>query len=148
MVWELVLWLFSILTSGYFIFSCVFALMLISDLTSDHVNPSDMASKTNFFWWPDITIFTFNSLLYLLTGHWIVFIIHLPLLAHYWYIYNQQTHLVDETTILQSETTKVFQKRALLRLGFAVLAFCLYLYMLITSAVADLQSNRRTGTVY
>jgi len=139
-MWDIILWILSILLAGYFIFSSVFVLIMAADLQADYINPIEMANKTNMMWWPDFVLFSLLSAAILLTGHWIVFLCHVPILAMNIYLYVLQQHLVNELQILQGDSLKRVQQKAAAKLGFAIISFFIYLFMLISTAIST--SNR------
>eukprot|EP01127_Copromyxa_protea_P018719 TRINITY_DN5951_c0_g1_i1.p1 TRINITY_DN5951_c0_g1~~TRINITY_DN5951_c0_g1_i1.p1 ORF type:complete len:154 (+),score=24.29 TRINITY_DN5951_c0_g1_i1:23-463(+) len=136
MYWVIFLWVISLMCSGYFIFSSVFVLVMNADLKSDYINPIEMASKVNTLWWPDFIIFSILSLLYFFSGYWVVLLLHIPILAMNIYGIVTKTHLVDPSTILQRNEASQHRNKTFAKLGFAIVSFFLYLYMLITEAIA------------
>eukprot|EP01126_Amoeba_proteus_P015965 TRINITY_DN1729_c0_g1_i5.p1 TRINITY_DN1729_c0_g1~~TRINITY_DN1729_c0_g1_i5.p1 ORF type:complete len:142 (+),score=12.74 TRINITY_DN1729_c0_g1_i5:130-555(+) len=136
-MWNIILWISSLVCAGYFIFSSVFALVMIADLKSDYVNPLEMAPKVNTFWWIDFILFSILSAAYFISGYWFVFLFHLPVFLLNTYCFLKKTHTVDPTTILQRDETTKHRNRALVKLGFSAVSFFLYLYMLITESISN-----------
>eukprot|EP01126_Amoeba_proteus_P058397 TRINITY_DN7529_c0_g1_i2.p1 TRINITY_DN7529_c0_g1~~TRINITY_DN7529_c0_g1_i2.p1 ORF type:complete len:146 (-),score=13.84 TRINITY_DN7529_c0_g1_i2:225-662(-) len=136
-MWNILLWILSIVSSGFFLFSAVFGLVMYSDLMENHVSPLQMASKVNTFWKIDFFYFSFLCTTFLLCGYWVVFLFHSPMILMNFYYMFRKTHLVDPTTILQRNEAQKFRNRSIVKLVFSLLSFFVYLYMLITEAIAS-----------
>lgn len=54
-------------------------LMCLSDLEFDYINPFDSSSRINSFIIPEFVIHGILSCVYLLTGHWLLFLLNVPL---------------------------------------------------------------------
>ena len=68
---------------GVTLFCLVFVigwqLMCLSDLEFDYINPFDSSSRINSFIIPEFLIHGALSCVYLLTGHWLLFLLNVPL---------------------------------------------------------------------
>jgi len=115
---------------------------MVDDLQKDYTNPVDMTAKVNFMWWPDIGIYAVLCFIFLVTGHWVVLLLHLPLLAYHIYLVYTNRHLTDPTTILQGDNIAERKRISFIKLGWAILSFALYMYMLIAAAIEDAQSRQ------
>jgi len=96
-----------------------------------------MANKVNMFWWPDFIIYSVLCVCYLIGGYWLILIIHIPILAMNIYSLVTKSHTVDPSTILQRNEAVIHRNKSFAKLGFAILSFFVYLYMLISEAIAS-----------
>lgn len=78
--------IFALLVDCGLIFGNVYFLAVFSDLEADQVNPIDMCRTLNVYFLPEIIVHTVHSLLFLVTGRWILFLINTPLIA--WHAYR------------------------------------------------------------
>jgi hypothetical protein len=68
-----------------FYLACVFywQLMCLSDLEFDYINPFDSSSRINSFIIPEFVIHGGLGCVYLLTGHWLLFLLNVPLIYYH-----------------------------------------------------------------
>ena len=61
-------------------------LICISDLESDFINPHDAARRINGFVHPELGLHGMLSVAFLLTGHWAMFLVNVPLILFHAYM--------------------------------------------------------------
>lgn len=61
---------------------CLLQLLGFSDLEADYMNPYELSSRINSVIIPEYLLHGAFCILFLLTGHWIIFLLSLPL-AYY-----------------------------------------------------------------
>ncbi|KAI8974010.1 cornichon protein-domain-containing protein [Trametes punicea] len=132
------LFLFSVLMSAGLLFTMVFfvrltiqppllvprvafthvssmKIIMFSDLECDYINPIDLCNKLNQFVLPENIAHAFLSLLFLLSGQWIAFLLNAPLLAYNINKIRSGNHMYDATEIfrtLPNHKKESFFKRA------------------------------------
>jgi len=143
--YEILLWVLALILSGFFIFSAMFVLIMIDDLQRDYSNPVDMTSKVNWIWWPDFGLYATITFLFLISGHWFIFLLHLPLAVYNGYLVYIQQHMTDPTTIHQGDNISSRRKISIIKLAWAVVCFIMYLFMLIFTAIEDIQIRKHDG---
>uniref|UniRef100_A0A1D1XI01 Protein cornichon 4 n=1 Tax=Anthurium amnicola TaxID=1678845 RepID=A0A1D1XI01_9ARAE len=113
----------------------VFQLMCLADLEFDYINPFDSASRINGVIMPEFVLQGLLSVLFLLTGHWLMFLFCVPTLYYNVILYQRRQHLVDVTEIFNLLNRE--KKRRLIKLiGFIILLF-LSLFWMIFSVLED-----------
>ncbi|CAN6466548.1 unnamed protein product [Victoria cruziana] len=73
--------------------------MCLADLEFDYINPYDSSSRINSVILPEFVIQGLLCLLFLFTGHWVMFLFCIPYLYYNVKLYTQKKHLVDVTEI-------------------------------------------------
>ncbi|KAK1286336.1 hypothetical protein QJS10_CPB20g01544 [Acorus calamus] len=95
----LLLWLTSFFLLIALIALVVFQLMCLADLEFDYINPYDSASRINSVVLPEFIVEGVLCFLFLISGHWAMFLLCVPYLYYNVKLYNQRQHLVDVTEI-------------------------------------------------
>lgn len=131
-VWAWLLFFFIIIGV---IVMVVFQLMCLADLEFDYINPYDSASRINKVVLPEFITQGVLSLLFLLTGHWIMALLSIPYLYYNVRLYNRREHLIDVTEIFNMLDRE--KKKRLFKLGYLVLFLFMSLFWLIYSALED-----------
>ncbi|KAJ0672450.1 hypothetical protein HanOQP8_Chr13g0497451 [Helianthus annuus] len=111
-----------------FIYVSFFLLQLIclADLEFDYLNPYDSASRINKVILPEYITQGVLCLLYLMTGHWMMFILAAPYLYYNTRLYTRRQHLVDVTEIFnQLDGAK---KERLFKLGHLIFLLFITLF--------------------
>ncbi|KAK7691691.1 hypothetical protein QCA50_005091 [Cerrena zonata] len=129
------LYLFSVLMAAALLFAAVFFMIMFSDLESDYINPVDLCNKLNQFVIPEHAAHGFLTVLFLLSGQWIAFLLNAPLLAFNVRKIMKQNHVYDATEIFR--TLEPHKKEIFIKLGFYLLSFFFYLYSMIVALVSD-----------
>nr|XP_027079686.1 protein cornichon homolog 4-like isoform X3 [Coffea arabica] len=115
--------------------SFVWKLMCLADLEFDYINPYDSASRINKVILPEFITQGVLSLLFLLTGHWIMALLSIPYLYYNFTLYNRREHLIDVTEIFNMLNRE--KKKRLFKLGYLMLFLFMSLFWLIYSALED-----------
>ncbi|XP_008804000.1 protein cornichon homolog 4-like isoform X2 [Phoenix dactylifera] len=92
----------------------IYQLMCLADLEFDYINPYDSASRINKVVLPEFALQGVLCLLFLLSGHWLLFLFCAPIVYYNVRLYQQQQHLVDVTEIFNQLDTE--KKRRLFKL--------------------------------
>ncbi|KAL2464819.1 Protein cornichon-like protein 1 [Forsythia ovata] len=141
---EWVLWLFFFITNLVLMAANLYQLICLSDLEADYLNPYELASRINAVIVPEFLLHGAFCILFLLTGHWFMFL--LTLLPAYYNAkkYMTRQHLIDVTEVFRvlnaEKTARIF------KLGFYIVFFTLVIVRLafsVINAVFDEDDNVR-----
>ncbi|KAL3499476.1 hypothetical protein ACH5RR_038569 [Cinchona calisaya] len=131
-VWSWLLFFFIIIG---IIVMVVFQLMCLADLEFDYINPYDSASRINNVILPEFITHGVLSILFLVTGHWVMAFLSIPYLYYNVRLYTQREHLVDVTEIFNMLNWE--KKKRLFKLGYLGLFLFMSLFWLIYSTLED-----------
>ncbi|WVZ82719.1 hypothetical protein U9M48_029951 [Paspalum notatum var. saurae] len=92
-------WLTAFFLIVALIVMVIFQLMCLADLEFDYINPFDSSSRINKVVMPEFVLQALLSVLFLLSGHWAMFLISLPMVYYNYTLYQRRQHLVDVTEI-------------------------------------------------
>merc|ERR1712137_1032441 len=105
--------------------------MCLADLEFDYINPYDSSLRINKVVIPEFVLQGVLCLLFLLSGHWLMFLFCVPNLYYNVRLYRQRQHLVDVTEIFNQLNGE--KKRRLLKLINLVVLLFLSLSWMIWS---------------
>uniref|UniRef100_A0A8C4WZX0 Cornichon family AMPA receptor auxiliary protein 4 n=1 Tax=Eptatretus burgeri TaxID=7764 RepID=A0A8C4WZX0_EPTBU len=98
-------------------------------------------SRLNKWVLPELVAHTGVTVLMLITMHWLVFLLNVPLAAwnicKYFSIPSGNVGLYDPTEIHNRGKLKFCMKEAMAKLGYHLLLFFIYLYSMIFAMVSD-----------
>lgn len=129
------LFILAVIVNAVNLFSQVFFTIMYSDLESDYINPIELCHKLNPWFIPEAGVHAVLTLLFLVNGFWLVFLLNLPLLAYNVNKFINKNHLLDATEIFR--TLSKHKKESFVKLGFHLLMFFFYLYRMIMALVGD-----------
>ncbi|XP_008791286.1 protein cornichon homolog 4 [Phoenix dactylifera] len=113
----------------------IYQLMCLADLEFDYINPYDSSLRINKVVIPEFVLQGVLCLLFLLSGHWLMFLFCVPNLYYNVRLYRQRQHLVDVTEIFNQLNGE--KKRRLLKLINLVVLLFLSLFWMIWSVLED-----------
>ncbi|GAB6022455.1 hypothetical protein CHUAL_006567 [Chamberlinius hualienensis] len=131
------LFLFGLFDIGALLFLTVYFVITLSDLECDYLNAQQCCSKLNMCVLPEIISHGLLTLFLLLGGQWILLLLNSPMTA--WQIYKYVTvpsgnvGIYDPTEIHNRGNLKVHMKESLIKLGYYLVFFFIYLYCMIVS---------------
>ncbi|XP_073904984.1 protein cornichon homolog 4 isoform X1 [Castor canadensis] len=129
---EAVVFIFSLLDCCALIFLSVYFIITLSDLECDYINARSCCSKLNKWVIPELIGHTIVTVLMLISLHWFIFLLNLPVAT--WNIYrfimvpSGNMGVFDPTEIHNRGQLKSHMKEAMIKLGFHLLCFFMYLY--------------------
>ncbi|KAJ0968735.1 hypothetical protein J5N97_021612 [Dioscorea zingiberensis] len=133
--WVIFVWIIAFFLLISLIVLIVYQLMCLADLEFDYINPYDSASRINYVVLPEFAVQGALSLLFLLTGHWIMFLFSVPILYYNLKLYRHKEHLVDITEIFNLLSRE--KKRRLFKLAYLVILLLLSFFWMIWSVLED-----------
>ncbi|KAF5914073.1 hypothetical protein HPG69_010232, partial [Diceros bicornis minor] len=107
-------------------------IITLSDLECDYINARSCCSKLNKWVIPELVGHAIVTVLMLVSLHWFIFLLNLPVAT--WNIYRYimvpsgNMGVFDPTEIHNRGQLKSHMKEAMIKLGFHLLCFFMYLY--------------------
>ncbi|KAH7687056.1 Cornichon protein [Dioscorea alata] len=135
MVGGLLVWLIAFFLLVALLVVVAYQLMCLADLEFDYINPYDSASRINYVVLPEFVLQGILSLLFLLSGHWFMFLFSTPVLYYNVKLYQSRHHLIDVTEIFNLLNRE--KKRRLFKLIYFVSLLFLSLFWMIWSVMED-----------
>ncbi|XP_024994892.1 protein cornichon homolog 4-like [Cynara cardunculus var. scolymus] len=134
-MWEVIAWLLFFFVIISLLVVVVYQLMCFADLEFDYSNPYDCASRINCVILPEFITQAILCSLYLLTGHWVMFLLASPYLYYNLRLYGRREHLVDVTEIFNQLNRE--KKQRLFKLGYLIMLLFITLFWMIFNALED-----------
>lgn len=131
-VWNWVLFFFILIALAVMI---IFQLSCLADLEFDYINPYDTASRMNVVILPEFITQGVLTVLFLLTGHWVMSLLSIPYLYYNTRLYLGKQHLIDVTEIFNLLDWE--KKRRYFKLGYIVLFLLTSLFWIIYNSLED-----------
>uniref|UniRef100_A0A8V0Z360 Cornichon family member 4 n=1 Tax=Gallus gallus TaxID=9031 RepID=A0A8V0Z360_CHICK len=131
----------SVLTYGTVVPYRQLQIITLSDLECDYINARSCCSKLNKWVVPEVIGHAVVTVLMLISLHWFIFLLNLPIAT--WNIYrfimvpSGNMGVFDPTEIHNRGQLKSHMKEAMIKLGFHLLCFFMYLYSMILALIND-----------
>ncbi|XP_031269719.1 protein cornichon homolog 4-like isoform X2 [Pistacia vera] len=106
-----------------------YQLMCLTDLEVDYINPYDSAAQINMLVLPEFATQGILCIIYLITGHWFMFLLSLPYLHYNVGLYRRRQHLVDVTEIYSQLNGE--KKQRLFKLCYLIILLVLCIFWLL-----------------
>ncbi|KAM3615294.1 uncharacterized protein V6R79_026174 [Siganus canaliculatus] len=138
---EAAVFILSLVDCCALIFLSVFFIITLSDLECDYINARACCSKLNKWVIPEMIGQCLSTMLMLVSMHWFIFLLNLPVGA--WNIYRYlkvpmgNMGVFDPTEIHNRGQLKSHMKEAMIKLGYHLLCFFIYLYSMILALMND-----------
>jgi len=113
----------------------IYQLMCLADLEFDYINPFDSSSRINKVVMPEFVLQALLSVLFLLSGHWAMFLLSVPMVYYNYTLYQRRQHLVDVTEIFNQLGRE--KKRRLFKIVSLVILLFLSLFWMIWSVLSE-----------
>uniref|UniRef100_A0A9J7X1G5 Cornichon family AMPA receptor auxiliary protein 4 n=1 Tax=Cyprinus carpio carpio TaxID=630221 RepID=A0A9J7X1G5_CYPCA len=129
---EAAVFILSLVDCCALIFLSVYFIITLSDLECDYINARSCCSKLNKWVIPEMIAQALATVLMLVSMHWFVFLLNLPVAS--WDVYRYvkvpmgNMGVYDPTEIHNRGQLKSHMKEAMIKLGFHLLCFFIYLY--------------------
>ncbi|KAL5719609.1 hypothetical protein ACHQM5_012420 [Ranunculus cassubicifolius] len=133
MAWDLILWILTFFAVIALLAIAVYQFICLADLESDHTNPYDSSASINACVVPEFVIQGTLSTVFLLTWHWFLFLISVPISYYHIRLYMDKKHLVDVTEIYRALEAE--KKYRLVKLVLYLLLFFIVIYSLVATSV-------------
>lgn len=133
MSWEPILWLIFLAINIALISLLIYQIVCLTDLEADYMNPYESSSRINSVVLKEYILHGAFCILFLVTGHWFIFL--LTLLPAYYNLrkFLSRQHLIDVTEVFRFIESE--KKIRILKLGFYLVLFVLVLVSLVLSFI-------------
>lgn len=138
MAWDLILWLIALVSNITLLALLIYQIICLSDLEADYINPYESSSNINSVVWVEFILQGAFCALFLLTGHWFMFIVTMPVACYHVRLFLRREHLVDVTEIFRM--LSVEKKFRIIKLATYLFFFFLVIVRLVIAiynAIAD-----------
>lgn len=146
MATDTLLFMFGLFDTGALLFLTVYYVITLSDLECDYLNAQQCCSKLNVWVLPEIIAHGALTLMLLFGSHWILFLVNIPLAIwqfyRYWTIPSGNFGVYDPTEIHNMGMLKSHMKETMVKLGYYLIFFFIYLYCMIVSLLVSHPSPR------
>ncbi|KAM4735869.1 protein cornichon homolog 4 [Anableps anableps] len=138
---EATVFILSLVDCCALIFLSVYFIITLSDLECDYINARACCSKLNKWVIPEMVGQCLSMMLMLVSMHWFIFLLNMPVAA--WNIYRYvkipmgNMGVFDPTEIHNRGLLKSYMKEAMIKLGYHLLCFFIYLYSMILALIND-----------
>ncbi|XP_077998548.1 protein cornichon homolog 4-like [Glandiceps talaboti] len=137
---DALLFIFSLFDSAALLFLAVFFIITLSDLECDYLNATACCARLNTWVLPEIIAHSLVTCLLVMNQNWILFAVNIPLAAYQIYKFitvpSGNTGLYDPTEIHNRGQLKYYMKLSMVKLGFHLLFFFIYLYSMILALLS------------
>ncbi|XP_034692663.1 protein cornichon homolog 1 isoform X1 [Vitis riparia] len=124
MSWELILWIIFFFINIALLGSTFYQILCLSDLEADYMNPYESSSRINSIVVPDFILQGVLCMLFLLTWHWFLFLISVPITCYNAMLFMKRQHLIDVTEVFRTLSAEK-------KYRVAKLAFYLFLFIIV-----------------
>lgn len=133
MAWEPILWLIFLVINISLISLIIYQIVCLTDLEADYMNPYESSSRINSVVLKEYILHGVFCILFLITGHWFIFLLMLlPAYYNARKFLNRQ-HLIDVTEVFRFIESE--KKIRIFKLGFYLVLFVLVLVSLVLSFI-------------
>ncbi|KAF4363210.1 hypothetical protein F8388_020780 [Cannabis sativa] len=139
MSFDLIFWVLCFFFDLALLSSNFYQLVILSDLEADYLNPFESSSRINFLIVPEFIVHGLLCAIFLLTWHWLLFLITLPLACYSAMLFVNKRHLIDVTEVFRALSGE--KKFRLIKLGFYLFLLFIIIFRLILSAFNSLTSD-------
>ncbi|KAM6568495.1 hypothetical protein CsatB_016480 [Cannabis sativa] len=139
MSFDLIFWVLCFFFDLALLSSNFYQLVILSDLEADYLNPFESSSRINFLIVPEFIVHGVLCAIFLLTWHWLLFLITLPLACYSAMLFVNKRHLIDVTEVFRALSGE--KKFRLIKLGFYLFLLFIIIFRLILSAFNSLTSD-------
>ncbi|KAF4364241.1 hypothetical protein F8388_000193 [Cannabis sativa] len=139
MSFDLIFWVLCFFFDLALLSSNFYQLVILSDLEADYLNPFESSSRINFLIVPEFIVHGLLCAIFLLTWHWLLFLITLPLACYSAMLFVNKRHLIDVTEVFRALSGE--KKFRLIKLGFYLFLLFIIIFRLILSAFNSLISD-------
>ncbi|KAK1408472.1 hypothetical protein QVD17_40272 [Tagetes erecta] len=136
MAWEVFLWIIFFTMNVALIASNLYQIVCLTDLEADYMNPYDSSARINAVVIPEMVVHGVCCGLFLVTGHWFLFLLTLPIMIYNTMLYTKRRHLIDVTEVFRSIDAE--KKYRIVKLALYLLLFVLVIIGLVIAVVNNL----------
>ncbi|XP_061174785.1 protein cornichon homolog 4-like isoform X1 [Saccostrea echinata] len=135
------LFLLAVIDEGALLFLVVYFVITLSDLECDYLNATTCCTRLNKFVLPEIIAQAILNVLFLITGHWILFLLYTPCTAWIIYIFvtkpSGNIGIYDPAEIHNRHQLKAYMRDNMIKMAVHLIFFFIFLYWMIYSLLKD-----------
>lgn len=126
------------------LFLMVWHLIMVDELRNDYRNPVDFCQNLNRLVLPEYGLHLGMTVMLLVCGYWISFLLNVPLVAYHILRYLRRpagmtgVGLYDPTEVMNRAQLTLFFREGFVKVGFYVVLFLVYLYNMMVALVVAL----------
>lgn len=117
----LIFWIITFLINLALMASTFYQIVILTDLEADYINIYDTASRINRIVVPEFIVQGVFCASFLLTWHWFMFLMTVPVTCYHVMLFLKQQHLFDVTEAFRFLSAE--KKFRLIKLGFYLVVF-------------------------
>ncbi|XP_019243027.1 PREDICTED: protein cornichon homolog 1 isoform X1 [Nicotiana attenuata] len=125
MAWEPILWLIFLVINISLISLIIYQIVCLTDLEADYMNPYESSSRINSVVLKEYILHGAFCIVFLVTGHWFIFLLMLPPAYYNARKFLNRQHLIDVTEVFRFIESE--KKIRIFKLGFYLVLFVLVL---------------------
>ncbi|KAL7134115.1 hypothetical protein ABFS83_11G006000 [Erythranthe nasuta] len=133
MAWDPILWIVFSIMNLTLLGLNFYQFLGFSDLEADYLNPYELSSRVNSVIVPEYLLQGAFCILFLVTGHWFMFLLSLPPAYYNLTQYLSQQHRIDVTEVFRVLNAE--KKTRIIKLGVYIVFFGLVITRLALSVV-------------
>ncbi|KAL8036890.1 hypothetical protein ABFX02_11G006000 [Erythranthe guttata] len=133
MAWDPILWIVFSIMNITLLGLNFYQFLGFSDLEADYLNPYELSSRVNSVIVPEYLLQGAFCILFLVTGHWFMFLLSLPPAYFNLTQYLSQQHRIDVTEVFRVLNAE--KKTRIIKLGVYIVFFGLVITRLALSVV-------------
>eukprot|EP00043_Microstomoeca_roanoka_P003305 m.43167 g.43167 ORF g.43167 m.43167 type:complete len:144 (-) comp12006_c1_seq2:222-653(-) len=136
------IWIIAVIVIIFLLFLMVFNLLAFEELRYDHKNPVDVSASINPWVLPEYGSHALLTILFLVTGKWIIFIINAILVGYHVHRYMNrpkisQPGIYDPTEMFNRQVMRQCVIESAAKLGFYMITFFYYLYCMMYALISS-----------
>ncbi|XP_071720232.1 protein cornichon homolog 1-like [Rutidosis leptorrhynchoides] len=143
MAWAVILWVIFFTINVSLIASNLYQIVCLTDLEADYLNPYESSARINKVIIPEMVVHGVWCALFLITGHWFMFLITLPITIYNSMLYSKRRHLIDVTEVFRSIDAE--KKYRIVKLSFYLFLFVLVIIRMVIAVVNNLIDDGEEG---
>eukprot|EP00775_Hariotina_reticulata_P011959 gene11959-12102_t len=130
---QLLVWLAAMIIQSALLGRNMYAIVCLTDLENDYINPYDLSSKMNRFVVHELITQAVIAALLLLSGNWFTGVCHAAVLVYMLHLHNSRLFYVDTTDAFRQLPQQ--KKQRFVLLAAHLLLFIVVVYRLIETAL-------------
>ncbi|KAA8517023.1 hypothetical protein F0562_017159 [Nyssa sinensis] len=112
------------------------SIMCLWDLEADYMNPYESSSRINAVVVPEFVLHGAFCAVFLVTGHWFMFLVTFPVACYNMMLFMNRQHLIDVTEVFRF--LKAEKKHRMIKLGFYLIFFAIVILRLVLSVIKSI----------
>lgn len=131
MVCEVILWVIFFIFNMTLLALDFYQIVCLSDLEADYMNLYESSSRINAVIVPEFVVHGLFCSLFLVTGHWFMFLLMLPIAYYNTMLFMKRQHLIDVTEVFRF--LKAEKKYRVIKLSFYLVLLVLVIFRFVLS---------------